>query len=304
MEQKLIEKYLNGTALPKEREEVFAWIEENEENGEIFSELRKLYDITVWNATYSSKQNKRFSLSFWQSFAAIFLLLLSLGTAVFLFSREKLPTTIVDTVTCPQGQRLELALSDGTKVWLNSNSTLNFSTWEDFRTVELNGEAYFEVAYDPKRPFIVKTHECDITVLGTTFEVMSYEESNLFECSLIEGKISLKSHYNDQEIIMSTDEKVLIKNGVITRSKIEEDEEFLWRNGICSFKNQPLSTVFEQLALLHEVTINLENPEIGLQMCTGKFRNKDGIDHILSILQKNYQFNCEKDDLTNTYTIQ
>ncbi|MDR0575011.1 MAG: FecR domain-containing protein [Tannerella sp.] len=306
MDQKTIEKYLKGITSSHERNEVMGWIEKEEKNKKDFLELRKLYDISVWNAeVIPHKKVKRHAAinNLWRA-AAVFLVLLSMGLSYLLLSKSEIQMS-VETVTCPQGQRLELFLSDGTKVWLNSNSTLSFrkDKKEKNRTVELDGEAYFDVIPDKNNPFIVKTETHDITVLGTSFNVFAYRNSGLFECSLVEGVVRLKSASENTEILLQPNEKIRMANGVVSRLSIDSDKEFLWKIGIYSFKNQPLSEVFAHISLLHEVKIELKNPLIGNQMCTGKFRNKDGIDHILSTLQKNYRFSYLKDEDSQTYTI-
>ena len=306
MDQKTIEKYLKGTISTREREDVMAWIEKEEKNKKDFLELRKLHDISIWNTEYiPDKKIKRPSTVnvLWRV-AAVFLVLLSLGLSYLLVS-DKESQMAVKTITCPQGQRLELVLSDGTKVWLNSNSILSFQNnkKENTRIVELDGEAYFEVTPDKKNPFIVQTEMYDITVLGTSFKVFSYQKSGLFECSLIEGAVSLQDKSQTVDMRLQPNEKVRLSNGTLIRSSIDPDENFLWKVGIYSFKNQPLSDVLAHLSLLHEVSIELKNPQIGAQMCTGKFRNKDGIEHILLTLQKNYQFSFTKEEDTHTYII-
>jgi ferric-dicitrate binding protein FerR (iron transport regulator) len=299
MDRKTIDKYLKGLTSSQERSEVMEWIEKNEKD---FLELRRLYDISVWNAEFipNIKSRRHTSINILWKVAAVFLILLSLNLSYHLLSEREMS---VETVICPQGQHLELAMSDGTKVWLNSNSTLSFHKKSKTRLVELDGEAYFDVAPDKKHPFIVKTETYDITVLGTSFNVLSYRNSGLFECSLVEGSVSLKHNYENTGIRLHPNEKVRMINGTVSRLPIDSDEEFLWKMGIYSFKNQALSEVFAHLSLLYEVNIELKNQQIGKQMCTGKFRNKDGLDHILSTLQKNYRFSFVKDEDSQTYII-
>lgn len=306
MNHKTIEKYLKGIISPHERDEVMEWIEKDNKNKKEFLELRKLYDISIWNAEFTSdKKRRRYpTINVLWRVAAMLLILLSVGL-IYHMQPKDLSLIAVETITCPQGQRLELVLSDGTKVWLNSNSILSFRKHKkgNARIVDLNGEAYFDVAPDKESPFIVKTEMFDITVLGTAFNVFAYNNSGLFECSLIEGSVSLKNKNETVNMKLKPNERAQLSNGSLIRSQIDDDEDFLWKVGIYSFKNQPLSKVFSHLSLLHEVNIELKNPEIGTLMCTGKFRNKDGIEHILSILQKNYGFSFKKDDDTQTYII-
>lgn len=306
MNHKTIEKYLKGIISSQKREEVMEWIEKEEKNKRKFLELRKLYDISIWNAEFISdkKMRKLSTINILWRVAAISLILLSIGLS-FLLQSNDVSQIAVETITCPQGQRLELVLSDGTKVWLNSNSMLSFRNNKKMnsRIIDLDGEAYFDVAPDKKSPFIVQTEIYDITVLGTSFNVFAYRNSGLFECSLLEGSVNLTNKNETELMNLQPNEKVELYNGSLIRSPIDADEDFLWKVGIYSFKNQPLSNVFSHLSLLHEVNIKLKNPQLGTQMCTGKFRNKDGIDHILSILQKNYRFSVTKDEKTQTYII-
>ncbi|MDR1880308.1 MAG: FecR domain-containing protein [Tannerellaceae bacterium] len=311
MDHQLIEKYLKGKLLPCEIEEVMSWIESNNDHQKEFMELRKLYDLTIWHSTIDhaapleSRKKKISSFTKYLSRTAVVLFILS-GTGVGLFSLLKYESSFgVNTITSPPGQRIGITLSDGTNVWLNSNSSIRLPTGnkDNVRTIELEGEAYFEVARDEKHPFLIKTSQYDITVLGTSFNLLSYKNASLFECSLLEGSVSVKDHKRNTDILLQTNEKLRLENGILSKTEIKDDDKFLWRKGIYSFRNEPLLIVFEHLSLLHEVTIELKNPQIGQQMCSGKFRNKDGIDHILSILQRSYQFTYERNEENNTYTI-
>lgn len=306
MNKRNLEKYLKGVASTHEKEEVMRWIESDEKNKSDFLELRKLYDISIWNVEEikNEKENKHIKVNFLLKIAAVSLVIISLGLSYFTFSKQETDMS-VKSITCPQGQYLELVLSEGTKVWLNSSSTISFqqNNKEKTRIVELDGEAYFDVAHDPGKPFIVKTEVVDIRVLGTSFNVFSYKNSNLFECSLVEGSVSLKNKNDNTEVKLQPNEKFQIADGIISHTQTAADEEFLWKVGIYSFRNQALSEVFTHLSLLHEVNILLKNQKIGEEVCTGKFRNKDGIEHAISTLQKKYQFTYEKDEKTQTYTI-
>jgi transmembrane sensor len=96
------------------------------------------------------------------------------------------------TVIVPAGQRVQLVLADGTKVWLNSKTTFTYPaalSADKNREVTLNGEAYFEVKKDAEHPFLVKTNTYDIQVFGTTFNVYAYDNADYFETSLINGSV-------------------------------------------------------------------------------------------------------------------
>ena len=106
----------------------------------------------------------------------------------------------------PAGQRVELVLEDGTRVWLNSKSKLTYPTsfGKKEREVILDGEGYFEVTKNEKAPFIVKTHKYDIKVLGTTFNISAYQNKlSAFETSLLEGAVEVFSSNNTEHVSLT-----------------------------------------------------------------------------------------------------
>lgn len=215
-------------------------------------------------------------------------------------------STDMQTVTVPAGQRANLILADGTTVWLNSNSTLKYPAngfHSKNRKVALEGEGYFEVAHDEKHPFIVETQKYDIRVLGTTFNVSAYPNSDMFETSLIEGKVTVYQPDTQNEIVLKPYEKVEARDGKLYKEAFTSDNDFLWRMGIYSFKNEPLETVFKKLEQYYEVKIINNNQEIASRPCTGKFRQKEGIEHVMKVLQKYVKFNYMQDDEKNQIII-
>lgn len=126
--------------------------------------------------------------------AAIFLLLISL-TGYLYIDKINIQTAIAQmyTISAEKGERASVTLPDGTKVYLNAKSTLSYpaSFSLNERTVQLTGEAYFEVKHDADAPFIVKTAEIQIKVLGTTFNLYAYPDDSWFEASLVEGSIEV-----------------------------------------------------------------------------------------------------------------
>ena len=104
---------------------------------------------------------------------------------------EDLSADVMNTLYTPAGQRAQLILQDGTEVWLNAKSKLIYPArfTGEKRQVEVEGEAFFKVAKDPSRPFIVSTHDVDMKVLGTQFNVYSYPETGYVQTSLLEGSV-------------------------------------------------------------------------------------------------------------------
>ena len=313
MDVRLLNKYIAGDVLPEEKKEVIRWMRESEEHREQLIQLHRIYNATLWNGNVDSRDSKNTEkkkpvmLYLWASMkiAAVVAML------AFIIHKEYQDyrlehSTDVQTVTVPAGQRASLILADGTTVWLNSNSTLKYPAngfHSKNRKVTLEGEGYFEVAHDEKHPFIVETEKYDIRVLGTTFNVSAYPNSDMFETSLIEGKVTVYQPSTQHEVTLKPHEKVEAKDGKLYKETFSSDNDFLWRMGIYSFKDEPLETVFKKLEQYYEVKIINKNEEIASRPCTGKFRQKEGIEHVMKVLQKYVKFNYTQDDEKNQIII-
>ena len=312
MDVRLLNKYIAGDVLPEEKKEVIRWMRESEEHREQLMQLHRIYNATLWNGNVDSQDTKNAEKKkpvmryLWASMkiAAVVAMLAFIHKEYQDYRLEH--STDVQTVTVPAGQRASLILADGTTVWLNSNSTLKYPAngfHSKNRKVTLEGEGYFEVAHDEKHPFIVETEKYDIRVLGTTFNVSAYPNSDMFETSLIEGKVTVYQPDTQHEVTLKPHEKVEAKNGKLYKETFSSDNDFLWRMGIYSCKDEPLETVFKKLEQYYEVKIINKNEEIASRPCTGKFRQKEGIEHVMKVLQKYVKFNYTQDDEKNQIII-
>lgn len=233
--------------------------------------------------------------------AAIALLVLS----TYIITVTHLKQTVAEvenTLYVPAGQRMKLTLSDGTDVWLNSQTKLTypgiFSGKE--RRVRVEGEAFFEVARNPEKPFIVSSKGVEMKVLGTKFNVYSYPEEEGIETSLLEG--SLKVYYPETEtqaITLRPQERVTVKREKMEVDILRHTDYFLWKEGIYSFKNEPLIHILKKLELYFDVRIIVKDPSISGWEYTGKFRQRDGIDEILRMIQKIHKFHITKEEDKN-----
>ena len=311
MNQELIYKYLKGDTSSVENGEILQWIEARKDNRKQFMQYRRLYDATIWIESSHRheqpmiKRNKQVViLKKWMQIAAIIAIAIT-GT-LFLQQQLTAPEQIyTQTVEVPLGQRVNMTLSDGTRVSLNSNSKLHFpSTFiGKKREVILDGEGFFEVAHDATRPFHVVTEKYDIKVLGTTFNVLAYNNSEIFETSLLEGSVSIEEKKSKQSTLLQPNNKVSLKENKLIASKLDTEDDFLWRKGIYVFKNESLTDVFKKLEQYYQVQIIVKNQKITTHKCTGKFSQKEGIEHILRVLQKINDFEYQRDDESNIITI-
>jgi len=163
----------------------------------------------------------------------------------------------------PKGERSLIALEDGTQVWINADSKLEYS--HDFlkgptRDVYLQGEAYFDVTSDTSRPFIVHVQGVDIKVLGTSFNVKGYHGENKVEATLVHGKISLSGASADNVTLAANQRAVFLteKKRLMVENNVETDTYTSWRNGVLVFDDQPLYEILPILERTFNVTIHTD----------------------------------------------
>jgi transmembrane sensor len=239
---------------------------------------------------------------------AAFALVLITST-VFLtlfFSKNNVHEIATNTLYVPAGQRAQITLQDGTTVWLNAQSTLTYPSHfaGKERKVTLTGEAFFDVAKNPRKPFIVESQDIRLKVLGTQFNVYNYPKAGYSRIALVEG--SVKISWNDNEsdhVMLKPNQEVILQGGKATICEITNPNHFLWKDGIYCFENERLLDIIEQLQLYYDVTIRVKDPEIFNVRYTGKFRQRDGIDEILRIIRKIHPFTMDKDTDNNIITI-
>ena len=209
------------------------------------------------------------------------------------------PKPVYNKVEIPRGGEYALVLSDGTKVHLNSMSSLRFPVafTTGKREVELQGEAYFEVSKNKEKPFIVKTTKGDVEVLGTKFYISAYATTDVFETSLIEGKVKVHTAYEDMTLYPK--DKAVLENGLLTRKQIDDMDTYRWRDGLYCFKNLSFDDVLKQFEIYYDIRFVKENPQIANPKLNGKFRLIDGVDYALRVLQREVGFSFRRDDEAN-----
>lgn len=246
----------------------------------------------------------------WTGYAAAVLLLIgATNWATWQIARtgEKQAAPIaMQTLTTPAGQRAQLLLPDGTEVWLNAKSRLtypaNFS--EERREVRLEGEAFFKVAKEEKRPFIVQANEVRMKVLGTQFNVYNYPETGFVQTALLEGSVRVFLNGHEKEgITLQPDQQVTATGNKLLVHPIRKKNHFLWKEGIYAFDKEPLIDIMKKLELYYDVHIIVKDTTRFNETYTGKFRQRDSLDDIFRILQQIRPFNVHKDMENNTITL-
>jgi ferric-dicitrate binding protein FerR (iron transport regulator) len=210
------------------------------------------------------------------------------------FSSVEMFAEQTNEIQAPAGQRTKIILSDGTLVWLNSKSKLVYPpVFMKERNVRLTGEAYFEVAADPQKPFTVSVDDVKVTALGTAFNVSGFSETEQVQVALFEGSVKITTA-SGQEIILNPNQLALYRKGSLETENIRNTEQFLWKDGIYGFVNEPLINIIRKLELYYDIHISVADSSILEYKYTGKFRQLDGVETILSMIQNSYPFKYEK----------
>lgn len=184
----------------------------------------------------------------------------------------------------PKGGEYQITLSDGTRITLNAASRLTYprTFGSDQRIVELVGEAYFEVAKDENKPFIVKTATEDITVLGTHFNVNAYQDETRSFVSLIEGRVQVSSPETSK--ILVPGQQSVTSEGTMIVQKINVEEVLAWKNGEFMFNNESLEDVMHKLSRWYNIEV-IVSPELKHLAIWGSVSRYDSFDKVLEIIE-------------------
>lgn len=213
--------------------------------------------------------------------------------------QEKQTPIAFQTITVPAGQRINITLTDGTNVWLNARTTIQYPITfnTDQRLVKLDGEAYFDVAKDKSKPFIVQTDKYNVEVLGTKFDVDSYSATNIFETTLMEGSVKISSSTDDTESLKLTPHnKAYLYQGKLRMKPVDDYSPYRWKEGLICFKNETFASIMKDFEKYYGINIYITNKQVQKYLYTGKFRQTDGVDYALRVLQKDIKFIYERDN--------
>lgn len=304
MEKEILYRFFEGIASFEEEEQVRVWMEASQENERAFFKERKLFDaLLLLGREKKEVEEEAPSIRLGAltkellKIAGIVLLTLG-GSYLYQQFRGYDDLSAMQTISVPAGQRVNITLPDGTNVWLNARTSIQYplSFNKEKRQVRLNGEAYFEVTKDNKRPFVVQTDKFDVEVLGTKFNVEAYADKNEFETTLMQGSVKVSSLENpSQTVVLAPDEKLFSREGALSVVPVDDYSSYRWKEGLICFRNEPFQGIMKTFEKYYGITILIENKEVWKHFYTGKFRQTDGVDYALRILQKDIRFTYERD---------
>lgn len=195
-------------------------------------------------------------------------------------------SVVYHELVIPRGGEYCLQLADGTVVWLNSDSRLKFPVLfgGEKREVFLEGEAYFEVEASRQCPFIVRTPEAEVNVLGTGFNVMAYKNDLSVQVTLVHGAVGVKT-VAGQETIRPDEQLVFDKaTGEQTVRRVKVEDFVGWKEGVLSFDAMPLEELSQKLSRWYDVEFFFTAESLKLLKFSGAFRKYDDIRYVLGLI--------------------
>lgn len=278
---------------------VTRWIAASPENKEQFQRYQQLWKASRWN--YESYEpdmirawqrikpvteapavergiHRQQPIFTWlRGVAAVLLIGLLLGAGVYVYQQRSSPTIAWTVTATAKGQKSSVQLADGTVVWLNANSRLRYpNTFEkEQREVFLEGEAFFEVAKDAHKPFLIHTGQTVTRALGTSFDVRGYVAEGAVQVVVVTGRVAFSNRNKQAEaVILTPGEKAVwnTKAQQITQSTNGNPNFLAWKTGRLAFRNTPLREVLPTLEQYYGVRIQAQTPALLNCRFTGTFQ--------------------------------
>ncbi len=303
----LILKYIENRCTQDEIDFILSWCNESEENKKEFIRIKKAWLVSdkkndekitsltpdVWKniinniSEKASKTYTKRTLIYYASISAAAAIILMICINLFTNKNIWNESPEYTTFYMSPGEKGQVFLPDGTKVWLNSDSKLTLKN--DFniknRTVVLEGEAYFDVVKSDKHNFVVQTSSVDVKVYGTAFNVTAYPQADDVEVSLQRGAVSLYRKGVDEKLASLVPNQHISINRKTYLTKIdsfEDDSSIAWTFDELIFDYSPLDEVFSKMRNWYGVNITIVSPPVRQDL---KYRFKIKSESLTEILQ-------------------
>ena len=214
------------------------------------------------------------------------------------YSKSDIISELINTIRVPRGGEYNLVLSDGSRIWLNSESELTFPAKfnGNQRKIALKGEAYLEVAKNETLPFIVEVEGTQVEVLGTSFNVKAYEN---IETTLVEGKVCIRTNSLTEAILNPGEQGIVTKeSSEITVKQVDTRLYTSWVKGMFAFRSLSLEEIMKTFERWYNVTVTFENDELKQRRFTGNLRRNEEINPHLDVISLTtnveFEFSGEK----------
>jgi|TARA_R110002050_G_scaffold300717_1_gene471808 transmembrane sensor len=319
---RLFKGYLQGSLSQHEEISLVDWINSSDKNYQEFKEFvsqnqfaqvdseeavkswRQLKEKISYRSKH--KKSKRIFVPAWLKIAAIVVVALLSGFYVHLILDKNDFETFQNEVIVANGEKAQVILSDGTKVYLNSGTHFRYPSVfsRRKREVSLTGEAFFDVAANKSNPFVIETPTFDVKVLGTSFNVKTYLEDDGNTVTLHSGEVTILNE--DKEYKIEPGEKYIFntktQQSEITKTSVEKS--FLWKEGIIVIDDLNLEEICRVLERRFDVRIVIADDKYKEIRYSGQFKSHERLDEILNLIREtspikfNYTINGTKDEIT------
>lgn len=315
--EELIYKYIQNTLTKAEKIQLQEWLEEDPENARLFKNFVghwKLSDFDVdllkhkvWQKMphqngISVRERTTFNWV-WLKVAAVFVVILSIS--IFLLKDQITATTQITVVEKPEliekvaerGQKLTVRLPDGSKVKLNADSRISYSSnfGVETRVLKLTGEAFFEVQRDETRPFKIFSGDLEVEVLGTSFNVNAYPDQQAARVAVRSGKVSVSNSEKTMGTVLVEQEKLIFSNatGSFSKKRISDTQmDYGWIDNYLSFNDLNLEEAMALISKWFDVEYVIINNQNTNKLITAKFNNPS-LKNVMENLSYSYEFNYE-----------
>jgi len=316
----LIGKYLAKETSTEEITALEEWVNEDPENKKTFRELKQTWMLSnverideqinlneEWatlNSTlideeeyadYMLSESANFNYNKFLRMAAIIVIFLTAG--YFLFYLVSNPST--EQIVAGNSV-VSATLSDGTAITLNHNSILKYPKTfpSNIRIVKLQGDAYFDVAHDLSKPFVIQTKNIQVEVMGTSFYINAKIDQPTVDVVVKTGKVAIISDNNEKLLLTAGEKGTFEKSNQILTKEVNSDPNFMsWKTGKLVFDNESLINVIDKINQTYHSNITIDNPDIYRCRLTATFEEQP-LNIILEVLQETFDLIIEKEDGT------
>jgi transmembrane sensor len=191
-------------------------------------------------------------------------------------------------IKAPAWTRAEFSLPDGTIGWLNSNSSVRYEgNFQTERQITLKGEAYFDVYRDPKRPFVVRTNDVSLRVLGTSFSIASYDNESNVEVVLEEGTLEFSDKDNTKKYIMKPNDLLVYDKAkkAFSTEEVQPQKYLSWKEGKLVFRNDPLDVISRRLERWYNIEVEIKGSISADMRLRATFIDED-LEEVLGLLKR------------------
>lgn len=288
---------------PAEEKAIVSWLDKDESHRKEFDSMDAAFSASVLYGNTRTRKRRFFSTASGRfaiiAACVVLVTVLSLvgGNIYSNYRFDKRAAQLVE-MSVPDGQRINVVLSDGTYVTLKSGASIQYPTifGDKTRLVVLKGDAMFDVAHDAKHPFIVRAAGHMVQALGTKFTVSADDASSAFSASLLEGSILVSNIASGDSMVLEPGEKVTVRNGRMVKEMYASNDEEIWSDGIIVLDGQTFGEVMTRYEKAYGFNIIYRTDKMPQIRCKGKIRVADGIEHSLAVLKKGgTRFNYEID---------